>query len=138
MREHRFSLTRILPYKDRIVDFVLIREKRVSETRILAFLCSNNDNNNKLIIGPFKNYVTCVITFFIPFTLVTLCQFYSFTFLCVIHKKWQIMEWQKRRYFVYMAGSVDHVMSKEVENRIFRHNHIFRHTRMYKQPMLTK
>ena len=36
-----------------------------------------------------------------------------------------------------MAASVNHVMSKEVGNGTFRHNHIFRHTSMYKQPMLT-
>ena len=28
MREYGFSLTRILPYKDKIVDFVLIRENK--------------------------------------------------------------------------------------------------------------
>ena len=33
-----------------------------------------------------------------------------------------------------MAASVDQVMSKEVENRIFRHNRIFSYTCMYKHP----
>ena len=33
-----------------------------------------------------------------------------------------------------MAALPYHVMSKEVENHIFRHNWIFRHTCMYKHP----
>ena len=37
-----------------------------------------------------------------------------------------------------MAASSYHVISKEVENHIFRHNWIFRHISMYKQPTLTK
>ena len=37
-----------------------------------------------------------------------------------------------------MAASVNHVMSKEAENQIFRHNYISSHTRMYRQTMLTK
>ena len=37
-----------------------------------------------------------------------------------------------------MAALVYHVISNEVENRIFRHNPIFRHTSMYKQPILIK
>ena len=37
-----------------------------------------------------------------------------------------------------MAASAYHVILKEVENRVIRHNCIFRHTYMYKQPILTK
>ena len=37
-----------------------------------------------------------------------------------------------------MAVSEYHVIPKEVENRIFRHNSIFRHTGMYKQLIFTK
>ena len=37
-----------------------------------------------------------------------------------------------------MAASAYHVISKEVENHIFRPNLIFRHTCMYKQPTLRK
>ena len=48
------------------------------------------------------------------------------------------MESEKRGFFVYMATSAYHVISKEVENRIFRHNRIFIHKSMYKQPTLTK
>ena len=47
------------------------------------------------------------------------------------------MEWKKRRIFVHMAASTYHVISKEVENRVFKHNRIFRHTCMDKQPILT-
>ena len=35
-------------------------------------------NSMTITMGPFKNYVTCIIAFFIPFTCITLCQFYSF------------------------------------------------------------
>ena len=30
-------------------------------------------------MGPFDKYVICIMAFFIPFTCVTLCQFYSIT-----------------------------------------------------------
>ena len=46
------------------------------------------------------------------------------------------MKWGKRRFFLCMVASVYHDISKEVENRIFRHNCIFRHTCIYKQPIL--
>ena len=46
------------------------------------------------------------------------------------------MELEKRRFFVYMAASVYHVISMEVEKRIFRQNRIFRLTFMYKQLIL--
>ena len=36
--------------------------------------------------------------------------------------------------YIYMAAAAYHVISKEVENCIFRHNRIYRHTFMYKQP----
>ena len=36
-----------------------------------------------------------------------------------------------------MAALANHVISKEVENRIFRLDRTFRHTRLYKQPILT-
>ena len=32
-----------------------------------------------------------------------------------------------------MTASAYHVISKEVENRIFKHSYIFKHTCMYKQ-----
>ena len=38
-----------------------------------------------------------------------------------------------KKVFVNMANSMNHVISKEVENCIFRHNRIFKHTCMYKQ-----
>ena len=37
-----------------------------------------------------------------------------------------------------MADSAFHVISKEEENPVFRHNRIFKHTYMYKQPILPK
>ena len=45
---------------------------------------------------------------------------------------------RKKFFFTYMAASPYHVISKEVENQIFRYNWIFRHTHVYKQPTLTK
>ena len=44
------------------------------------------------------------------------------------------MEWDN----VYIAASTYHVISKEVENCMFRHNHSFRHISMYKQPFWQK
>ena len=37
-----------------------------------------------------------------------------------------------------MTVSTYHVISREVESQIFRHNWTFRHTYVYKQPPLTK
>ena len=48
------------------------------------------------------------------------------------------MKWEKRRFFVYRAASPFHVISKEVENRIFRYNNIFRHTCIDKQPIFVQ
>ena len=45
---------------------------------------------------------------------------------------------RERRFFVYMAASVYYFISKEVQNRIFRHNCIFSLIYMYKQPILAK
>ena len=35
-------------------------------------------------------------------------------------------------------ASAYHIISKEIEDHIFRHNRIFRHKYMYNQPKLTK
>ena len=45
---------------------------------------------------------------------------------------------RERGFFVYMAASVYYFISKEVQNRIFRHNRIFSLIYMYKQPILAK
>ena len=37
-----------------------------------------------------------------------------------------------------MTASAYHVISKEVENHIFKHNWIFRHLCMYNQPTFDK
>ena len=80
----------------------------------------------------FKKYVTCILTFFIPFIWVTLCEFYSSPLLCYLLK---ITNYglRKRIFFVYMDDSAYRVLSKEVDNRIFRPNRILG-TCMYKQP----
>ena len=86
---------------------------------------------------PFKKCVTCIMAFFIPITYFTHFQFYFFTSPVLFTKNSKF--WNHRKeYFLYMAASLDHVISKEVENLKFRHNSIFRHTCLHKQPMLTK
>ena len=48
------------------------------------------------------------------------------------------LKWENARLFVYMAASAYCVISKELDNGIFRHNCIFRHTFTYKNPIMTK
>ena len=43
---------------------------------------------------------------------------------------------RKKKNFLYKAAF--RIMSKEVENGIFRRSRTFRHIHMYKQPTLTK
>ena len=63
------------------------------------------------------------MAFFTPCNFVTLCQFYSITSPVIFTKLHQEnTEWEKRRFFGYMAASAYHVISKEVENQILRHN----------------
>ena len=77
------------------------------------------------------------MVFLIPKICVTLSQFYSITSIVLFTKNNKL--WNKRKnIFVCMAASAYHVISKEVENWVFRHNCIFRHTCLYKQPILTK
>ena len=45
---------------------------------------------------------------------------------------------ERKEDFGYVAASAYHLISKEVENRIFKQKSIFRHTCMYKQPILIK
>ena len=72
---------------------------------------------------------------FIPLTCVTLSQFYFITSLVLFIKNNKLENEKKKLFCIYGCLSA---ISKEVENRIFRHNFIFRHTCMYKQPRLTK
>ena len=90
-------------------------------------------------MGPFKKYVTCIMAIFTPSNFITFCQFYSTTSFVLFTKfHYETIEWEERRFFVYMAASAYHVISTEVENHIFKHNWIFRHSWIYKQPTLTK
>ena len=50
----------------------------------------------------------------------------------------KIMEWEKRRFFVKVPALPYQVISKEVENRIFRHNHTFRQICMCTTPIDNK
>ena len=77
------------------------------------------------------------MTFFTPLTCVTLSQFYSITSLVLFtehNKLWN----ERKEGFLYMAASTYHVISEEVENRVFKHDLTFRHPYMYKQPILAK
>ena len=56
---------------------------------------------------------------------------------CVI-KNNKLWDEKKKIFFVYKTISTYHVISKEVENRIFKHTCTFRHTYMCKKPRLTK
>ena len=86
----------------------------------------------QIMTEPFKTYVTCIMAFSLPLTSVKLSQFYSITFF-VLFTKNNKLRIKEKKIFVYMAASAYHVISKEVENHVFRHNHIFRYTCMYKQ-----
>ena len=78
---------------------------------------------------PVKKYVTCIMAFFTSFNFVTLSEFYSTMFPVLFTKPIQKLQKESS----YMAASACHVISKEVENDIFKHNLIFRHICMYKQ-----
>ena len=88
-------------------------------------------------MGSIKNYVTCIMTLFIPLTCATLYQFYCITTSVLFTKNNKLWNKRKGYFFVYMATWAYDFISKEVENRIFRNNRILRHTCMYKQPIQT-
>ena len=69
-------------------------------------------------MGPFKKYVTCIMTIF------------------TLTKK--LLNEEKDHFFAHMAASAYDVISTEVENHIFERNWIFRHLSIYNQPTLTK
>ena len=55
------------------------------------------------------------------FNLDTICQFYSNTSPVLFTKlHLETIEWEKRRFFVYMAASAYHVISKEIKNHNLR------------------
>ena len=69
------------------------------------------------------------MAFLIALTRVTLSQFYSINFLVLFTKNKKLWNERKKKDFLYyMAASAYHVISKEVENHVFKHNRIFRHT----------
>ena len=70
---------------------------------------------------PVKKYVTCIMAFFTSFNFVTLSEFYSTKFPVLFTKTIQKLQKESS----YMAASACHVISKEVENDIFKHNLIF-------------
>ena len=80
-------------------------------------------------------YVSCKMSFFDLFSCVTLCQLYSFTSPLLFTKNSKL---RKEDFLYIWLLQRHHVISKEVENCIFRHNRIFRHSCMHKQPISTK
>ena len=58
--------------------------------------------------------------FFIPLTCVTLSQFYSITSLVLFTKHNRLWN-EKKNIFVHMTDSAYRIISKEVENCVFRH-----------------
>ena len=52
-------------------------------------------------MGRFKKYLTCIMTFFFPFTCVSFSQFYSITFPVLFTKNSKL--WNKRKEdFLYI------------------------------------
>ena len=78
------------------------------------------------------------MTFLIPLTCVTLSQFYSVIYLVLFTKNNKLWNEKKVDFFCICGCCSVHVISKEVENRVFRRNWIFRPTYFYKQPILTR
>ena len=68
-------------------------------------------------MGPSKDYVTCIMAYFTPFDFATLSQLCSTT-SSVSFTKFHLktIEWEKRRFYAYMAYSAYHVISMEEEN----------------------
>ena len=68
----------------------------------------------------------------------TLSHFVNFTLLILLYYLLnftkRLQKERKEIFFAYMAASSYRVMSKQVENGIFRHKWIYRHTCMRKQP----
>ena len=75
---------------------------------------------------------------FLSLAYVILCQFYSITSPVLFTKNNKLWNKAKGNFSACMASSEYHVLSKEVQNRIFKHNFIFRYTWIYKQSILTK
>ena len=65
-------------------------------------------------MGTFKKYVTYIMTLFIPFTCVTLCQLYSITSPMLL----KVSNYGIRKiniFSIYLTASKYYVISKEVE-----------------------
>ena len=74
----------------------------------------------------------------INLTCITLSQFYFITSLVLHSRKTTDYRMREKNILINLAASAYYVTSKEVENRVFRHNRIFRQTCMHKQPIFTK
>ena len=71
------------------------------------------------------------------FYFINLCHslsFYSITTpVLFTNKLWN----EKKNFCIYGCFRVQRIISKDVEDCMFRHDRIFRYTCMYKQPILT-
>ena len=52
-------------------------------------------------MGLFKNYVTCIVAFFIPFTCATLCEFYSIASPVLFTKNNKLWD-ERKQIFLYI------------------------------------
>ena len=101
---------------------------------------SKNVTNNKLNMGPFKKYVTCITAFLLHSILSHFVNFFlSVPLRYSLNFTKKLKNERKEDFFAYnVSASMYRVMSKEAENHIFRSNCIFRQPCEYKQPTLAK
>ena len=78
-------------------------------------------------MAPFKKYGTCMMTFFIHLCH-TLSQFYPITSPVFFTKNNELWNERKIFFFVFMAASAYHSISKDEENCIFRHYRMYVYT----------
>ena len=87
-------------------------------------------------MGPFKKYITCIITYFNPFILVTVCQFYSVPSLVLFNKNEKNYGIKEKKLFCIYGCFI--VSRSRRQESIFRQNLISRQTCINKQGILTQ
>ena len=87
-------------------------------------------------MGPFKRYVTCIITFFISFICVTLCQFYSITYPGLFTKSSKLWKARKNNFwYIWLLTLSRHTKAGRISHL---YKCIFKDKCIYKQLILTK
>ena len=82
-------------------------------------------------MGPFKKYVTCIMTFVTPFNYLSYFLSYNFTLtipLCYSLNFTKKLQHERKEYFFVYGYFSEEGISKELKNHNLRHNWIFRHT----------